>query len=612
LKRRGPSQVSRTRSPARIAGAALLLALAAAAVFLATRRGPAPLPRFSNPRQLTTSVGIEDFAVWSPDGQVIAYAASASGGTYGGSWDIWLTQLDAEAPVNRTADYPGEDRFPGWSPNGRQIAFWSDREGGAYFVMPALGGHATRASHSMTAGVDSPRSRDWIGATRPQWSADGSRLIFSGFTPADGSFLEMVTLATSESRRLALPGRTDGRRFDLSWSPDEQWLAYVDASGPTAQVSRLWVLRLEDGVAAPITDGLTNDWSPSWSADGSSLYFVSNRGGSMDLWRQPLDADGRPDGPGVQLTTGLEMKQAAFSPDGSKLAYSRGRRIANLWRVPILAERRATWADAEQLTFDRTMVEHVDVSPDGQRLVVSWDRSGQPDLWTLPAAGGEPRRLTTTPTPDWAPAWSPDGRQIVFYAFFSGNRDIWVMPAQGGPPRQLTTHDATDWYPAWSPDGRRLAIWSERSGNSDVWVMSAAGSEPRQLTFHQADDVHPDWWPDARSVVFASNRTGDDRLWRVQVDGERAEPEQLTRGAGRLGRVAPDGEHVYFIGRTDRTDNIWALGMSDRSEAPVTALTGRQGTIGPNALATDGRYLYFTWQEDESDIWVTDVTGLAN
>ena len=476
--------------------------------------------------------------------------------------------------------------------------------------MPALGGRAVRVSSAMTAGSDSVRSRDWVGATRPQWSADGARLIFSGFTPADGSFLEITDVATSEARRIALPGRPDGRRFDLSWSPDERWLAYVEASGPTAQVSRLWTLRLDDGVAVPVTDGLTNDWSPSWSADGTRLYFVSSRGGGMDLWQQPVGSNGGPDGPAVRLTTGVGMKQAVFSPDGSRLAYSRGRRIANLWRLPILEDRAATWADAEQLTFDQTMVEHVALSPDGSRLVVSWDRGGQPDLWMLPSAGGEARRLTTDPAPDWAPAWSPDGSQVAFYSFVSGNRDLWVMPSTGGPPRQLTTHDATDWYPAWSPDGRSIAFWSERSGNSDIWTMSLDGGELRQLTFAQADDVHPVWWPDRDAVMFASNRSGGDLLWRVPVTGGEAEPGPLTVGAGRLGRIAPDGQRVYFIGRTDRTDNIWSLDVADGREAPATALTGRQGTIGANGLATDGQFLYFTWQEDLSDIWVMDVANL--
>ena len=147
----------------------------------------------------------------------------------------------------------------------------------------------------------------------------------------------------------------------------------------------------------------------------------------MDFWQQPMDSDGTPSGTPHRLTTAVGMRQAQLSPDGSKLAYSRGRRIANLWRLPILAGRTATWADAEQLTFDQALVEHFDVSGDGERLLVSSDRGGNPDIWMMPSSGGEMQQLTATPTPDWAPAWSPDGKEFAFYSFRSGNRDVWTM-----------------------------------------------------------------------------------------------------------------------------------------------------------------------------------------
>ena len=101
----------------------------------------------------------------------------------------------------------------------------------------------------------------------------------------------------------------------------------------------------------------------------------------------------------------------------------------------------------------------IDLSPDGERLLMSSDRSGNPDLWVMDVDGSGMRQLTSDPTPDWSPRWSPDGRQIAFYNYRSGNRDIWVMPAGGGPATQVTSHEAADIFPAWSPDGERIAFF---------------------------------------------------------------------------------------------------------------------------------------------------------
>ncbi len=343
--------------------------------------------------------------------------------------------------------------------------------------------------------------------------------------------------------------------MDLSQSSDGRYLACVIATNRSNQVTELRVLRIKDQQTFSVTDGRTNVWSPSWSSNGRYLYFVSNRRGSMDLWRQRM-RDGRPEAEVERVTVGIGMTSAAFSPDGTKLAYSRGRTVSNVWRVPILKDRPATWMDARQITFDEAYIEMLDVSRDTKRLLISSDRSGNPDLWVLPAEGGEMQQLTTDPTPDWAPAWSPDGDQIAFYAFRSGHREIWVQSAAGGPARQLTKFESDTGWPSWSPDGQSILFSLTSRGNVEYWTVPAAGGEPRPLMTHPDNHDAPRWSPDEKWLVFSSTRSGSWGLWRARADG--GHPELLV-GAKRGGygqRWSPDSRSIYYLRVAEGGTNV--------------------------------------------------------
>jgi len=567
----------------------LLLVVIAGAIYF-TRTPRIESFRLVNPVQVTSALGVEDYPAWSPDGTTLAYAASMDTNLFLGNWDIWVSQVPGEQPLNRTADHDGNDRYPSWSPDGQRIAFWSDRSAGGYYVMPAFAGAPRKIVND-----------EGIEPSRLEWSPDGSEVAY---VVRDGTrvFVETASLSAGESRRVLLPEAITA--FDLAWSPSGNLFAYIgSARARDNQVTRLWILRVADGVAMPITDGVTNVWSPSWSPDGRTLYFVSDRGGTMDLWSQHMKADGSIDMPPERLTTGVEMRYATFSSDGTRLVYSKGKRISNVWRVPILEERPATWSDAQQITFDQAFVEFVSISPNGQRLIVSSDRAGNPDLWMLPSEGGDMQAITDDPTPDWFSAWSPDGKEIAFYAYRSGNRDIWVMPADGGAARQLTNHPARDSYPAWSPDGKEIVFDSYRGGSEDLWIMPAEGGEPRQLT--KDSGSNPVWSPDGQWIAFtAYPRSTDAAFWRIRPTGEDLEPltAQSTANA-QFSHFSPDGGLLLF----EREQDLWILSLESRLERRITDLSGRPGSPLGYGSASDGHYLYFCWSNDLYDLWVMDV-----
>jgi Tol biopolymer transport system component len=91
---------------------------------------------------------------------------------------------------------------------------------------------------------------------------------------------------------------------------------------------------------------------------------------------------------------------------------------------------------------------------------------------------------------------------------------------------------------------------------------------------------------------------------------EFANPEFLAGGDSYAARWSPDGKWIYYFKVGKKSTNVWTVAVDGRAERPVTDLRGRRGSPGLTSgpLATDGAYLYFTWQEDLGDLFVADVT----
>ena len=574
---------------------AALLVIAALTWQLVRGDGSSALWRLTNPRQLTAALGREGAPVWAPGGTLMAYMAAPPGGER----DIWIIQEGSGSPINRTVGVPGDSVFPSFSPDGRSIAFWVvddlDQAGQlmghhGLYTMPVLGG--------------APRLLldDVYTYGPPQWSADGQRLAF--LQSNDDARDHLVRIIDPTGRTLeehALPGISTRHVAELSWRPGEQHVVFVaTADAHTSDVNQLWCLDLATGACTPLSDGLSLVHSPHWTGDGRSLLYVSNHGGTMDVWRQAFDDDGTPTGEPAALTAGLGLRQIALSPDGKRLAYARGGVVANIWRLPYRPDAPATWADARQVTFDEAYIEYADLSPDGSTLVLSSNRAGNPDLWLMPAEGGALRALTEHPTPDWFPRWSPDGREVMFYAYRSGNRDVWVKPVQGGPARQLTTHEAIDWFADWSPDGGEFIWTTDRLGSPQIFVSPVDGVAPRHVPVDTSGGMTSaigTWLDDGSFLTF-----WDGDITHVGLDGG-----VLRRYPG------PDPESNAIVpvpGETtllfDQDEQLRGLDLESGEVRALTDLRGRPGRMG-SIMGTDGEQIWFTWVERRGDLWIMDV-----
>src|SRR5213593_1756876 len=137
---------------------------------------------------------------------------------------------------------------------------------------------------------------------------------------------------------------------------------------------------------------------------------------------------------------------------------------------------------AVDFTTDEATWLSLDVSPDGQTIV--FELLG--DLYTLPFAGGEAKRISSGPAFDSQPRYSPDGKTIVFLSDRSGSENIWLCDADGSNARALTKGEknlyaSPEWTPAGQyvvasktsmPIGSTYEIWLyHRDGGSGVSLM---------------------------------------------------------------------------------------------------------------------------------------------
>jgi TolB protein len=176
----------------------------------------------------------------------------------------------------------------------------------------------------------------------------------------------------------------------------------------------------------------------------------------------------------------------------------------------------------------------------------------------MSANGGPARQLTRHEASDLGPRWSPDGQEIVFYSIRSGNMDIWVIPAVGGEARQITKHPAGEFWPQWSPDGQWLYFTSQRFGGY-LWRIPSVGGTPESLKSGPAGDAHGlfTFSSDSQWIYFYK----EGNFWAISaVDGSILQVTDFKNKHGNLGPFAfgTDGQRLFFTWE-ENTGDLWIM-----------------------------------------------------
>jgi Tol biopolymer transport system component len=466
LSTTGSLSPSAPRRPRRWLAWAALGAVALTAItvgFLTWRRGgaaPALLP--GQIVRLTDLQGNETFPSLSPDGTFFAYAKLVDG-----NYDLFLQRVAGGKPINLTAGSPANDYQPAFSPDGQQIAFRSDREGGGIFLMGATGESVKRLTDF---------------GFNPAWSPDGREIAVAtegAFDPTvrySVSRIFRIDVATGAQRPLAVQ---DG--VQPAWSPHGLRIAFWGVAQPGNRRA-IWTIPVAGGSPVPVVDDAFYNWSPVWSPDGGLLYFASNRGGSMNLWRVAVDErSGRVLSTPQPITTSSEWSALpSFSRDGHRLIYATESSRSFVELVPLNPETAQVDGPPALAYQGARGILSCDVSPDGAWLVLGTS-SPTEDLLLVRPDGGDLRQLTNDLARDRTPYWSPDGSRILFASNRSGKYEAWTIRPDGSGLTQIThLPDQPVLYPFWSPDGKQIGFYYFSRGTA-VLNLLRPQSRPRLL-----------------------------------------------------------------------------------------------------------------------------------
>jgi serine/threonine protein kinase/Tol biopolymer transport system component len=582
--------VPRSRSWPWFAGLALA-ALVAGGLWLrhsgTVRAGGGAQPSF---KRLTDLEGRESFPSLSPDGKFLLFVRSVDGNA-----DIYLQRVGGDNPQNLTADSPADDTQPAFSPDGQQIAFRSEREGGGLFVMGATGESAKRLTD--------------VGYN-PAWAPDGRHLAFA--TEEVSRPLErrlhskLWTVDVASGQRRLIVGDD---AVQPSWSPHGQRIAYwAIPDGSARRV--LWTVPAAGGTPVPVIDDEHVNWNPVWSPDGGSLYFVSDRSGSMNVWRVPVDeASGKVLGKPEPVTTSSQSTGLlSLSRDGRRIVYATDEGKSNLERRELDPATRQVAGKASAITQGSRDVRSASVSPDGQWIAFDIS-TPQEDLFLVKADGTGQRQLTNDAAKDRIPHWLGDGQRVLFYSDRGGGRyGAWTIRMDGSDLQPVPHGTPDPLYTAIpSPRGDRFvaSLGNHRSGLVDPALPLDRRLQVLPWAGQGQIFAATSWSPDGASLAGTLEQASDDSSIPgiVVYTLATGRYERLTE-IGSLPVWLHDGRTLLYlhegkIYECDLRSKVSRLVLEPPSNSMFNSL----------AVSPDDRMLYAVRGSDEGDIWMITLPG---
>lgn len=355
----------------------------------------------------------------------------------------------------------------------------------------------------------------------PQQPADfhpGGAALADWFNPpAKANYLAFGFLSTQEPKTIVLwgwlfnVGQPDAASAQLL---NRRYYGPLDAAGAKK-------------VAREFASDILRQFNVK-SLIGTSIYFVSDRGGQREIWAMDYD------GSNQRRVSNLhaDAKDPALSADSRLLAYrvleTRPGEKTPSWQIVM-----QSIETGRLLRFDNPAAptnSTPDFTPDGKRILFSSTLTDWAQIYIANLDGSGRRRLTNIDAIDVSPRVNPKtGADVLFISGRSGKQQLWRMDIDGGNLDMLTNGEGEVANPCWGPDGRLVAFaWTQgfEIGGFNLFVMDIANRKPVQITKDSGVNENPWFAPDGLHIVYSSRRNGKTQIFSMLADGSSV--RQLT------------------------------------------------------------------------------------
>lgn len=583
----------------------------------ALEAAPSSAPRV---RQVWAGADVDDSGSLSPDGRWLTYANWETG-------DLGIRDLinsgnklltNTGGWVKSGGDFAEESRF---SPDGKRIAYswFAPKAGYSLRIMNADG----TGDHALGF------QGGWV--VPLCWSPDGAQILTFSRGNDGLPSLHLVNSTSGQAREI-LPAGARDFDFHASFSPDGAWIALA-GSVPLGTDDDLYILPTKGGTLEKLDANPATDMMPVWSQDGSSVLFVSNRGGAYGLWRLPV-RNGKAAGPAqlIRGELGNNVTAVGVTRAGS-LVYAVGYGGRDIYAAgfdPATGKRTSEPALISQRYPGRSM--RPVASPDGRRLAyVAQTGSGREGGWVVVV------RDQTTGKEKVHPAvrsnhlgWTPDSKKLLLGK--PGEKPnsmelLWLDPDSGAitPFRTFEpTRNAIN--PVFSSDGRTMYFtyrpWQSDNGVYQVIGMDVATGQQREL--YRSTNQHLFGLAlsaDGRTLATilqeaAWNTRGDQdyELVLVPAAGGQASVATTFRAARAsvTGSFTPDGKRVLIL-RESATPQGSPSALAAQDVASIELATGKlelvnlpRSSLTTVTLDSSSTQLLFTAGQVKSEMWIAE------